>query len=227
MLIGILQTGRAPEELRHRHGDYDAMFRRLLGGRGFEFVTWPVLDGVVPEDAHEAEGWLITGSRFAVYEDHPWIPPLEGFLRRTDAAAVPIVGICFGHQILAQALGGRVERFAGGWSVGTQAYALEGMPEEAHIMAWHQDQVVEKPAAARIVGTSPFCRYAALAYGERAITLQPHPEFTADFLADLVAARRSSLPASIAERALATLDRPLASPAIAARIEAFLKRARR
>jgi GMP synthase (glutamine-hydrolysing) len=174
---------------------------------------------------HDADGWLITGSRFGVYEDHRWIPPLEDFLRRTYAAAVPIIGICFGHQILAQALGGRVERFTGGWSVGPQTYALEGMPGEVHIMAWHQDQVVEKPAMARVVGTSAFCRYAALAYGERAITLQPHPEFTASFLADLVAARRSSLPASIAEGALATLDRPLASPAIAARIEAFLKRA--
>jgi GMP synthase-like glutamine amidotransferase len=225
MLIGILQTGRAPEELRDRHGDYDAMFRRYLGGRGFDFVTWPVLDGVIPGDVHDAEGWLITGSRFGVYEDHTWIPPLEDFLRRAYAAAVPTVGICFGHQILAQALGGQIERFAGGWSVGPQAYTLDGMPEEAHIMAWHQDQVVKKPAAARVVGTSAFCRYAALAYGERILTLQPHPEFTAGFLADLVAARRSSLPAPVAERALATLDRPLASPAIADRIEAFFKRA--
>jgi GMP synthase (glutamine-hydrolysing) len=182
-----------------------------------------VLDGVLPDSVHHADGWLITGSRFAAYEDHPWIPPLEDFLRRAYAAAVPIVGICFGHQILAQALGGRVEKFAGGWSAGQVAYGLKGGPDPAWLLAWHQDQVVVKPNDAEVVGSTPFCRYAALAYGDRAFTLQPHPEFTPDFLADLVAARRGLLPNAVAAQALAPPGGPLASSAIADRIEAFLK----
>ncbi len=101
MKIGILQAGRSPEELRDRHGDYDDMFRRFLDGQGFEFVTYPVLDGVLPNSVDDAEGWLVTGSKFGVYEDHDWIPPLEDFLRQAYAQAVPIVGIYFGHQILA------------------------------------------------------------------------------------------------------------------------------
>lgn len=226
MRIGILQTGRSPEELRAKHGDYDDMFRRLLAGRGFELATWPVLDGDLPQDVHEAEGWLITGSRFAVYEDHPWIPPLENFLRRAFAEGVPIVGICFGHQILAKALGGRVEKFAGGWSAGPVAYRLDGLPGETWLTSWHQDQVVEKPAMAEVVGSAPSCRFAALAYGDRAFTIQPHPEFVAEFMADLVAARRAVLPAQVAEKALAGRAQPLASAAIADRIEAFFKRRR-
>lgn len=226
MRIGILQTGRSPEDLRAKHGDYDAMFRRLLAGRGFEFVTYPVLDGVLPKDVHEADGWLITGSRFAVYEDHRWIPPLEDFLRRAFAEGVPIVGICFGHQILAKALGGRVEKFAGGWSAGPEAYALDGAPGETWLNSMHQDQVVEKPAAAKVIGSSPFCRYAALAYGDRALSIQPHPEFAAEFLADLVVARRDVLPAQVAEKALARREQPLASSAVADRIETFFKKRR-
>jgi GMP synthase (glutamine-hydrolysing) len=224
MKIGILQTGRSPEELRTKHGDYDAMFRRLLAGHGFEFVTWPVLDGVLPSSVHAAEGWLITGSRFGVYENHAWIPPLEDFLRRAYAAAVPIVGVCFGHQILAQALGGRVEKFVGGWSVGPTAYAVDGASEPTWLLAWHQDQVIEKPADAEVTATSPSCKYAALSYGDRAFTIQPHPEFTPALLADLVAARRSLLPGPVAERALSSLNQDLGSPAIARRIGAFLKR---
>ena len=223
MKIGILQTGRSPEELRDKHGDYDAMFRRLLAGRGLDFVTYPVLDGVLPASVHEADGWLITGSRFAAYEDHPWIPRLEDLLRKAYAAAVPIVGICFGHQILAQALGGRVEKFTGGWSVGPVAYALAEGADRAWLLTWHQDQVTEKPADAEVVASSPFCEYAALSYGDRAFTIQPHPEFTPDFLADLAAARRSALPEAVADRALAAPGRALAAAAIADRIEAVLR----
>ena len=66
-----------------------------------------------PEGIHDADGWLITGSRHGAYEDHPWIPPLEEFIRDAYAAQVPLVGICFGHQIIAQAMGGKVEKYQG------------------------------------------------------------------------------------------------------------------
>ncbi len=114
MRIGILQTGLAPENLSPAMGDYPDMFARLLDGQGFTFQTWRVVEGEFPADVHAADGWLITGSRHGVYEDHPWIAPLEQFIRDAYAAHVPLVGICFGHQIVAQAMGGRVERFAGG-----------------------------------------------------------------------------------------------------------------
>ncbi len=220
--IGILQTGRSPETLRDRHGDYDGMFRRLLDGRGFHFVTYPVLDDVFPAHVHEAQGWLITGSRFGVYEDYPWIARLEDFLRRAYAHRVPIVGVCFGHQVLARALGGRVEKFQGGWSAGLETYSFEGGPS-VRALAWHQDQVVEKPDAASVVASSPFCSFAALAYGEQAFTVQPHPEFRGDFFADLVAVRGAVLPGDVAEKALDAANRPTATAAMVDRMVKTLK----
>lgn len=223
MKIGILQTGRTPEEMRQKHGDYDDLFKRLLAGRGFDFVTYPVLDGVFPEDIHAADGWLITGSKFGVYEDHAWIPPLEDFLREAYAASIPIIGVCFGHQIFAQALGGTVKKFSGGWSVGAVDYQRLDQARKETILAWHQDQIVELPADAEVIGQSDFCQYAMLSYDDRALTVQPHPEFSADFLSDLLAARRDILPAEIAERAAASLDSTLSSALIADRFEAFFK----
>ena len=225
MKIGILQTGRSPDEMLAKYGDYDDLFKRLLAGRGFEIDTYKVLDGVLPKSVDDAGGWLITGSKFGVYEDHDWIPPLEDFLREAYSREVPIVGVCFGHQILAQALGGKVEKYAGGWAVGPTAYqGPDGGSEQ--LIAWHQDQVTELPSGATVFGSNSFCKYAMLAYGEKALTVQPHPEFTAEFLVDLIDARREVLPAQIAERAEARAAAPLTSVRYADMFEEFFKRKR-
>ncbi len=110
MQIGILQTGMAPDVLAPTMGDYPGMFARLLDGNGFSFRTYAVVKGEFPASATDCDGWLITGSRHGVYEDHPWIPPLEQLIRDAFASHVPVVGICFGHQIVAQAMGGKVEK---------------------------------------------------------------------------------------------------------------------
>lgn len=225
MKIGILETGRPPEESRRATGGYGSFFERLLADRGFSFDCYAVLDGVFPDSPHAADGWLITGSRHGAYEDHPWIPPLEDFLRQSFAANVPIVGICFGHQILAQALGGRVEKFAGGWSVGPTTYQTGPFGEQT-IIAWHQDQVVEKPENATVIGSSDFCENAFLAYGDKALTIQPHPEFDADFLSDLLDVRGQVLPPDLREAAYAAANQPLTSLAFADEIAAFFRRDR-
>ncbi|MCF8480502.1 MAG: type 1 glutamine amidotransferase [Rhodospirillum sp.] len=223
MKIGILQAGKCPEELQNVHGDYDTMFARILDGQGFTFETYPVVDSLFPPSVDSADGWLITGSKHGVYEDHPWIPPLETFLREAYAADRPIVGVCFGHQILAQALGGTVEKFAGGWSVGATDYDLASGAPPDRIIAWHQDQVITPPAEARVLASSGFCRYAMLAYGTKAFTIQPHPEFSPAFMADLLTVRRSILPAPIAQAAEDSLTLSLTSSRAATQITTFFK----
>ncbi len=228
--VGILQCGHAPEALVAAHGDYDTMFERLLGNDDFSYRTYAVVDGTLPESVRAADGWLVTGSRFGVYEDHPWIARLEAFLRAAYAAAVPIVGICFGHQVLAQALGGKVEKFAGGWSLGAVDYTVTGEvgagEGRTRLLAFHQDQVVEPPPGATVTGSTPFCRYAFLAYGERAISMQPHPEFTRAYVDDLLTARGDVLPADRVQAARARSGEALDAPRVAAQIRAFFLAAR-
>ncbi|GGL92528.1 glutamine amidotransferase [Pseudooceanicola nanhaiensis] len=197
-------------------GDYDEMFARLLAGRGFDFVSYDVEGGTVPEDPLECDGWLITGSKHGAYEDHPWIPPLEALIRKIHAAGVPLVGVCFGHQIIAQALGGKVAKHPGGWSVGRKIYRIEG--EELPLNAWHQDQVTELPPEAEVVGESDFCRYAALSYGGRIFTVQPHPEYGGDFIGGLIAERGPGVvPQDLLDTATGTLGEATAQQAMADR----------
>ncbi len=225
MLIGILQTGEAPEALKDDLGDYPALFARLLDGHGFTFRTWKVVGMEFPSDVHEADGWLITGSRHGAYEDHPFIAPLEAFIRDVYAAGVPVVGIFFGHQSMAQALGGRVEKYAGGWAVGPQEYDMEGA--RVRLNAWHQDQVVEKPAAATVIASNAFCANAALAYGDRAMSGQAHPEFGDDFIDGLIRTRgRGVVPDARLDAAAARLGGPLNDRDITGRIAAFFKQPR-
>ena len=222
MLIGILQTGLAPDILAPQMGDYPDMFARLLEGHGFTFRTWRVVEGQFPASVHDADGWLITGSRHGVYEDHPWIPPLEDFIRAAYDAHVPLVGICFGYQIVAQAMGGKVERYPGGWAVGATDYDFGG--ETLTLNAWHRDQVVEKPANAQVIAANDFCANAALLYDDRALTVQAHPEFRPEFVDGLMQTRGKGLvPDELMAKASARLDKPLQDKTMAGRIAAFFK----
>lgn len=225
MRIGILQTGAAPDALAPTSGDYPDMFVRLLDGHGFGFTTYRVLDGQFPAAVTDCDGWLITGSRHGAYEDHPWIPPLEDFIRAAFAAHVPVVGICFGHQIIAQAMGGRVEKYAGGWSVGPTDYDFGG--QTMTLNAWHQDQVTVKPEGATVIASNDFCANAALLYDDRALTVQAHPEFGPAFVDGLMKTRGPGLvPAPLLAAAAAKLDAPLQDRTMAAQIAAFFKQPR-
>lgn len=223
MLIGILQTGDAPDVLRPTSGDYPDMFEMMLAGRGMTFRTWRVLDMDFPASPTEADGWIITGSRFGAYENHAFIPPLEAFIRAVRDARVPMVGICFGHQIIAQALGGRVVKHPGGWSVGPQDYDFGG--ERVTLNAWHQDQVVDRPEGASVVARSGFCENAALAYGDTIFTVQAHPEFDATVVRGLIDHRGGAVPEPLLAEARARLAEGEASGrrAMADRIEQFFR----
>ena len=225
MRIGILQCGQSPAQLKGELGDYPDMFMRLLAGRGLDFRNWHVEAMEFPDSVEAADGWLLTGSRHGTYEDHAFIPPLEDFIRHAYGAGVPMVGVCFGHQIIAQALGGKVAKHPGGWAVGAQDYDFSG-----HMMrlnAWHQDQIVELPADARVIARNDFCENAALVYGDRVFSLQAHPEFDDDFIRGLIEHRaRGLVPDDLLGDAVARMGGRTDARELADRIEAFFRQPR-
>lgn len=225
MRIGILQTGLAPDALAAEMGDYPDMFAKLLAGHGFTFDTYRAVEMQFPSDVHQADGWLITGSKHGAYENLPFIPPLEDFIRSAYAEAVPLVGICFGHQIIAQALGGKVEKYSGGWAVGATDYDFGG--ETLTLNAWHQDQVTTLPPDAKMIASNDFCANAAMVYNDRAFTMQAHPEFRPEFVGGLARTRgRGVVPDALLDRATDRLALPLDNSAIAGQIAKFFKQPR-
>ena len=222
MKIGILITGHPPENMMDG-GAYDKYFARLLGDDEFTYQAWAVVDGIFPDSVDDADGWLITGSKHGAYEPHDWIPPLEQFVRDCYAAHVPMIGVCFGHQVIAQAMGGKVEKFKGGWSVGRTEYDING--QKFALNAWHQDQVTAKPDAAKTIGSSDFCAHAALLYDDVFWTIQPHPEYGHDFIEGLINTRgKGVVPDAQLAAASRTLGTPLNNTDIAAEMAAFFKK---
>lgn len=234
MKLGILETGKTTPDLIDKYGEYSRMFVSLLGDRGLplDFEFYPVLDDVFPESVSECDAWLITGSRHGAYDDIPWIRRLEEFIRTAAAEQIPMVGICFGHQIIAQALGGKVIKSEKGWGLGVNQYRVTNPAPwmngsqnyEIAVNAIHQDQVVEIPEEAELLATSEFCPNAMLAYGNSIFTVQPHPEFDHEFQADLINARRGLVfEDPVADRGIESLSQPIENHTVAEWIVDFLR----
>ncbi|MBT6268085.1 MAG: type 1 glutamine amidotransferase [Tateyamaria sp.] len=223
MKIGILQTGHAPNELLASIGDYDDMFRKFLDGHDFHFITFDIENMGFPSGPAEADAWLITGSRHGAYEDLPFIAPLEALIHAIVASNRPLIGVCFGHQIIAKAMGGKVEKFHGGWSIGNNEYTYQG--KTISLNAWHQDQVTKVPEGAKIIGSSQFCKVAALTYKDHIFSIQPHPEFDSTMIDALIQYRGSGIvPTEMLEEAKNKLSLTTNNADIAADMAAFLKR---
>ena len=225
--IAILETGAPPAALAPVHGDYPAMFRALLGD-GFETRTFDVQAGEFP-DPEAFDGAILTGSAAGVYEDLPWIPALLDWIRAARGR-LRMVGVCFGHQAMAQALGGRVEKSDRCWGVGLHRYeviAREPWMEPAAaaiaIPVSHQDQVVAPPPQTRTILASGFTPHAGLAWAEDAISFQCHPEFSPAYAVALVEGRAGRIPAPVAEEALASLRQPDDRAVLADWIRHFLR----
>jgi GMP synthase-like glutamine amidotransferase len=169
---------------------------------------------------------LITGSPAGVYDGYSWIEPLSDFIR--SAGDRKMVGVCFGHQIMSEALGGLVIKSEKGWGAGLHHYSivhsapwLDGEQKIA-IPASHQDQVVMQPPNTEIVAASDFTPYAALAWTDRpAISFQFHPEFDPAFAKALIEKRYDVVPNP--DVAIASLDAPNDNHRVGGWIRRFLK----
>ncbi len=223
MTVGILQCGAPPESLRP-HGSYGAMVQRLLGP-GRDATVYDAASGALPASPAACDAFVLTGSPAGVYEDLPWIAGLIGFLREAKGRA-KLVGICFGHQAMAEAFGGRVVKSPHGWGLGLHRYDVRHrapwMDDAAHVhvSASHQDQVAALPPGARVTLASAFTPYAGLDYGD-AISFQFHPEFDPGFATALIEAERDDY-GPLADPAIASYCRPDDSSRVARWIGRFL-----
>jgi GMP synthase-like glutamine amidotransferase len=194
---GLLLVGHVDPKSQQIAGDYPGLFRALLAPHGVEVATYNVVDDARwPASLDECDGWIMSPSRHSVYDDVEWIEQAEDLVRELLAREKPFVGICFGHQLVAQALGGKVELHDDGWGVGVQKYDvvhrydwMRPPLDQFRLIASHQDQVVDVPAEASVFATSEFCPVAGMAVGERAWTVQGHPEFTPELADHLLAGR--------------------------------------
>lgn len=215
MQIAILETGRINAEIADRFPRYPDMFRQLFehtSATDLSFVEVAVIDGDMPASVDEHDGYLVTGSAAGVYDSLPWIPPLMDFIRAAHAADKPLVGICFGHQIIAHALGGHAEKWHGGWGLGVYDVALHDTPawmpprDRVKLIHIHQDQVVRLPENATHLGSTDFCANAAFYIGDNVFCMQGHPEFERDYTAALMAARTETMGTDNVAAATQTLE---------------------
>ena len=224
MKIAVLETGRPPGMLVEQFGDYPTMFERMLGDE-FKIERFDVEAGELPDPAaHRA--YLITGSPAGVYEPLAWIKRLQEFIRAADGSKM--VGICFGHQAMAQALGGHVEKSDKGWGAGLQRYSIARRERwmdgtgSISIPASHQDQVVTRPPNTEVTVSSDFTAFAGLAWKDRpAISFQFHPEFVPGFAKALIEKRYDIVPNP--DAAIASLDAPNDNERVSGWIRRFLK----
>lgn len=216
MKISVIETGRPPAALGDTFPDYPGMFAELLGrGLGsFEFIPIRLLDGEPLPDPRGMEAAIITGSPSGVYDDLPWIGPLKAFVRAAYSAKLPVVGVCFGHQILADTLGGDVRKSPKGWGVGRHTYeVLEtrdwmlGAGGSFSLVASHQDQVIAAPQSAVTLARSVHTDHAMLVYRDAPfMSVQGHPEFSDSFASSLYSLRRGTIfSEAVADQAIQSL----------------------
>lgn len=211
MRLCIIENGLIPEELQEAFGSYPAMIESWLAPAlpEADFTYVSAVRGEALPEATAFDGYLLTGSRHSCYEHSPWMLHLTALLRRLRSLRRPVFGICFGHQIMADAFDGRTTRAEVGWGVGAQAYHYdaEGL-EDAATLVFHQDQVSSLPPQARVAGGSAHCPHGVLEYAFPARSVQFHPEFSVDYLAALLDRYGNGLlPADVTARAWESLQR--------------------
>jgi len=227
--IGLLECDDVVGRFAHIEGGYREMFAALLPEFDFEFFA--VHKDAFPKGTADCDAWIATGSKHAVYEGHAWVERASEFLRDLKREKRPFVGICFGHQLLAHAMGGVVAKAAQGWGVG--ALRVDVLKREPwmdppmasfRIQHMHQDQVQKLPPGAVVLGRSDHCEVGMFRVGETMLGIEGHPEFTKEFGAALIDWRRPRIGDASAEEALRSLEAPNDGKTVGTWIARFIRR---
>lgn len=232
--LAIIETGRPPEKIVADWPLYPAMFESLLSPHlgGWTYRSIALSTGQPLPDPTTLDAILITGSPAGVYDETPWMTSLMDFIRWGSSERVPQIGVCFGHQAIAHALGAKVAKSDKGWGIGRHTYQIfseqswmgSTPPETFSLGVSHQDQVLSLPPGAIHVGGNQFCEYAALAYPQHnAISFQGHPEYSPEFSCALYGVRKGgALAIDHVEQAEQSFEDPIDNQLVASWIAQFL-----
>ena len=218
MKIGILKCDSTNEHFRKEHGDYSDMFISLFQSvePNLEFETYNVILGEYPNNLQDNNVYLISGSRYGVNDGDKWIYDLERFVLELQHRKHPLIGICFGHQMIAKALGGKTELASQGWGAGVQNYQIiltepwmEPDLEQFSILSFHKDQVTKLPENAVLIAQNDFCPYSAYYIGEWLISFQGHPELTKDYVRALLYHRENILGLEVLKKGIKSLEQQI------------------
>lgn len=217
MRICILETDILRPQLIEQYHGYGRMFRQLFERQSItaQFDVFNVVEGCYPEADQAYDAYLITGSKADSFGTDGWILTLREYLLSRYQNGDRLIGICFGHQLLALMLGGKTERAAQGWGIGVNRYQLLEQPEwmspaleSLDMLVFHQDQVTELPDNATLLASSAFCPNAAYSIGDQVLCFQAHPEFVDDYELALLNLRREFLGEARYQQALASMSQP-------------------
>lgn len=205
MRIGILQCDNVRSTLSESYGEYPDMIKSAFEAVDdtFTFTSYPTYLGVLPDEINDCDAYIITGSRHSVF-DHDkvlWINPLRDFVVKLNKAKIKLLGICFGHQLIADAMGGKVERADCGWQIGVHraeishnAPFMEPKTGAFYVPMMCEDQVQSLGDTAEVLASSPNCEYAMIQYESHILTTQGHPEFSQAFAKALINLRQDEFP---------------------------------
>jgi GMP synthase (glutamine-hydrolysing) len=215
--FAVLKAGTANPEARQRLGDCGEMFISLLSEPEDTWDVYDVEHGVFPEDVSRHDGFVITGSRYSVYEDRPWIKELLELVREIYRREIRLVGVCFGHQAVALALGGEVGLNPKGWDMGLKELKLteaaKGLPSfqrvsnPIRILVSHMDVVTRMPDQAVRLAYSERTEFEMFSLGRSVLSLQGHPEYDREVIEEIIdlLSSHSILPADRAEEGRVSL----------------------
>jgi GMP synthase (glutamine-hydrolysing) len=206
MRLGILICDQVQSILQTEFGDYPAMFSALLKqvDDTLELRFYSAIGRELPTDINDCDAYMTTGSRWGANDDKLWIRELEDFIRLLYNAEKRFVGICFGHQLIAKSLGGRVDKSDKGWGIGvafSQVVAAQDwmlpMQTKLDLVVSHQDQITELPPQAQVLASNDFCPYSMIQVGSHFLGIQGHPEFSRQYSQALMNTRKDRISAPV------------------------------